>query len=92
MANLFFIHTPFQLFVAQQLIHQESCVNNIMLYGYVGSNIQNLKAYDLMIIPELWQDRILMEDIAEWAVHDKRHPIKSSKKILDRYKSIISIV
>lgn len=92
MANLFFIHTPFQLFVAQQLIHQEKSVDNIMLYGFVGSNSQNLEAYNLMTIPEFWKERILMENVAEWAVHEKRHPIKSSKKILDRYNCIINIL
>ena len=36
MANLFFIHTPLELLIAQQIINQEKLTDNVMLCGYVG--------------------------------------------------------
>lgn len=77
MANLFFIHTPFQLFVAQQLVHQKNLMNNIMVYGYIGSNTNTLELYDAMIIDKLWNNRFFMLHINDWNIFQLKHPIKS---------------
>lgn len=67
MANLFFIHTPMQLFVAQQLINQERLGDNIMLYGYNGNHKGFLDTYDIMIIESMWSDRFFMNKLNQWA-------------------------
>lgn len=68
MANLFLIHTPFQLFVAQQIIKQEKLQDNIMLKNYVPGNKHFLDIYDLMIIPELWAEQIQEPCFLGWAL------------------------
>lgn len=95
MANLFFVHTPFQLFVAQQLIHYKKLVDNIMIYGYIGRNSHSLDLYDIMIMDEFWKARIYLENINDWNIFQIKHPINSylrtfkTKKwfedILDKY-------
>lgn len=91
MANLFFIHTPMQLFVAQQLIRQESLVDNIMLYGYNGRHKHFLDTYDLMIIESMWKERIYMENLNQWAALGFGD-LKSFKKLHRNYKVIKSII
>ena len=46
MANLFFIHTPLQLMIAQMIIKQENLKDNVMLCGYVDDNRHFLQIYD----------------------------------------------
>lgn len=83
MANLFFIHTPFQLFVAQQLIAQEALVNNIMVYGYIGENKHTLSIYDTMIVDSMWSSRYFMERINDWDIFQIKHPLHSYKLALN---------
>ena len=63
MANLFFIHTPLQLMIAQMIIEQEKLKDNVMLCGYVDDNRHFLQLYDLIRIDEMWKAMELMEDV-----------------------------
>lgn len=96
MANLFFIHTPFQLFVAQQIISQEQLKHNIMLYGYYAHNKQFLRIYDFIKIQEMWDECHFVDNISCWPLFDFRnirkclHNIKQIdscvKKLIHEYK------
>lgn len=76
MANLFFIHTPFQLFVAQQIIAQEKITNNIMCYGCVGNNTSFFKIYNAIIIPDFWKQKIYIDNIEGWSLFRFSNPFK----------------
>jgi len=58
MGNLFFVFTPLQLFVAQQIIRQEKLQNCVLLQGYVSGNKHFYEVYDMMLIADLWTARI----------------------------------
>ncbi len=92
MSNLFFVHTPFQLFVAQQIIRQEHLVGNIMLYGYIGENRQFLEVYDLTVEPSFWSMRYLLTDLPGWASLDKHDLLGSACRIAKKSRYIRSIV
>lgn len=86
MGNLFVVSTPFQLFVAQQIIGQENLVDNILVLGY---GRHNEDTYCLMIIPDYWKVIKYIEYIAEINV---KHPFQlinihwSIHKICSLYK------
>lgn len=92
MANLFFIHTPLQLLVAQQIINMEKLSDNIMLYGYVGDNPQFLKIYDLTCINEYWARKIQMVNVAQWASLSKRFFPRDLIRIYINYRVISRII
>ena len=93
MANLFFIHTPFQLITAQQLILQENLKNNLMIYGYSANHKDHLDIYDLTIIQELWNDHFYMWHLDEWSnVTCSKYIFKDIINVLKRYQKIIKII
>lgn len=92
MENLFFIHTPFQLFVAQQLIAQENLTNNILLYGYVYTNRHFVDIYDAMIVDNLWAKKIAYPGVAGWAIGDYNRPLESISSIRNNYKRLTKII
>lgn len=79
MANLFFIQTPFQLLIAQQIIYQEGLVDNIMIYGYVHNNSHFLDIYNIIKIRKFWKTSFFMSHIADWGIFQIRHFRKSVK-------------
>ena len=88
MANLFFIHTPLQLMIAQQIIRQEELVDNVMLMGYVDDNTHFLEIYDLIIMEEMWRAKVLMPQIDCWAVMSRKHILRDGKNAYTNYKFI----
>lgn len=92
MANLFFIHTPLQLLVAQQIIRHEELRDNVMLYGYVDDNVQFLQQYDLTIIDELWSARVAMPQVARWAIMSRKHIIRDGRRVYRNYKFISEVI
>lgn len=91
MANLFIVFTPFQLFVAQQIISQEKLNNNILIEGYVQHNHHFIQIYDLIKINKMWNDTILFPDISYWDGYSNKsiHDIISARK---NYKRLCNIV
>ena len=93
MANLFFIHTPLQLLVAQQIIHQCNLVNNIMLYGYVGNNRQFFDIYNLTTIDGMWSKKIRFDNISTWAeFHQIKYFIQDAYHTFQNYRKLKSII
>lgn len=63
--NLFFVFTPLQLFVAQQIIRQERLQNNIVLWGWYEAKFKDV--FLMMKIESLWSAEYVMEDLGGWA-------------------------
>jgi hypothetical protein len=87
-ANLFFIHTPLQLLVAQQIINMEKLSDNIMLYGYVSGNSHFLKIYDLTCIDDYWSRKVQMVNVAQWASLSKSFFFRDLIRIYINYRVI----
>lgn len=80
--NIFLVHTPFQLFVAQQIISQEKLKGNVLLLSYIG-NYENFKdAYSLMVIPEFWIAIEYKHKIENWATIRNIHKVIQTDKYL----------
>lgn len=92
MANLFFIHTPLQLMIAQMIIEQEKFTDNVMLCGYVDDNKHFLRLYDMIRIEEMWNAIEPMEDVARWAVFSRRRPFSGGIHAYKRYCYIYKII
>ena len=88
MGNLFFVFTPLQLFVAQQIIRQEKLANTILLEGF---DSLFLPIYDLMRIDGIWSKQIPFEDIAELNGHRIRS-IKDIKYAYSNYRKLKKIL
>ena len=66
MGNLFFVFTPLQLFVSQQIIRQEELKNCVLVESFVKGNSHFLEVYDMMCIDELWTKKLEFKDFAKW--------------------------
>jgi hypothetical protein len=76
MANLFFVHTPLQMLVAQQLIHANHLSDNILLYGYIDDHKYFLRSFELLSIDELWSHKIFYPRLPAFADLSHRFPVK----------------
>lgn len=87
MKGLFLVYTPFQLFIAQQIITQERMVDCVLLAGYVGNNKHFLDIYDYMLVRDLWKSKFVMPDLPSWDgltirnIEDIKHSYLNYKKI-----------
>lgn len=91
MANLFIVFTPFQLFVAQQIVKQERLGNNILIEGYVGSNSHFYDIYNLMIMDGYWDKIIEFPDIVSWDGL-RTASLKDVQKAYSNYKKLKKIL
>lgn len=66
MSNLFVVFTPFQLFIAQQLVHQEKLTDCILIESYVKGNRHFLDIYNMMEMEGMWAKKIIIPDFAQW--------------------------
>lgn len=92
MANLFFIHTPLQLLVAQQIIRQEQLKDNVMLYGYVDDNVHFLQQYELTIIDSFWSARVAMPKVARWAIISRKQILRDCRQVWKNYQFIKKVI
>jgi hypothetical protein len=92
MANLFFIQSPLQLLVAQQIIRQEHLQDNVMLYGYIEENVHFLNIYELMEMKQLWDAKVRMPQVSRWAVISRKHLIHDSIQTYKNYSFIRRII
>lgn len=92
MANLFFIHTPLQLMIAQMIIEQEKLTGNVMLCGYVDNNRHFLQLYDLIRLDEMWKAIEPMDDVARWAMFSRKKPFSGGIHAYRRYRYIYGII
>ena len=90
MGNLFVVFMPFQLFVAQQIIHQEGLKDNVLLLGY--RELRDFsQIYDMICIDDMWKKKIDFHDIAIWnGVHT--HSFTDIRNCYANYKKIKQIL
>lgn len=92
MANLFFIHTPLQVMIAQMIIRQEHLTDNIMLQGYIGSNSHFLEIYKIMMAPEMWQSVVFFHHTSNWALISRKHLVRDCIRTKRYFKELKAIV
>lgn len=90
--NLFFVWTPFQLFVAQNVIIQEKLIHNILICGYVGDNNHFYDTYNLLKIDLLWERCYQVDSLPTYASIEKKSIIKDIFRLLKNDKLINDIV
>ena len=62
--NLFFVHTPTQLMIAQNLIIKKQLDENILLLGNTGPGANHFYAtFELMKIDDLWNEQFILGDL-----------------------------
>ena len=93
MANLFFVFTPLQLLVAQQIVHQEELIDCILIEGHVQQpqNRNFYDIYDFIEIEGMWKKKIVFPEIAQWDGL-KIAGIKDAKHAYNNYKFLRRIV
>lgn len=92
MANLFIVYTPFQLMIAQEIIHQEKLENNIMVKGYVRNNTQFLQIYDYLQVDGMWNKEYIIPSISSSLDVDLHHPFQSMIRIRKNYKKLEKLI
>ncbi len=92
MANLFFVHTPLTLLIAQQIIKGEHLDHNLLLLGYPGSNNHYMDIYDLLKNESLWERVVIMPNVAGWASVNRRHLFDSMVTTWRKYKFIKNLI
>lgn len=90
MKALFFVYTPFQFFVAQQIVSQEKLRDSVIVVGYVGNNIHFLDIYEFMNVENLWKKKYVMTDLPHWDGLTTR-TLNDAKKAYSNYKKLKSI-
>ena len=91
MGNLFFVFTPLQLFVAQQIIRQEKLKECVLVESVLGDNSHFSKVFEMMRIESLWTKRLYFKDFAEWN-GDRVRSISDIKHTFKNYRIITKIV
>lgn len=79
--NLFFIHTPFQLFVVNQIISYKKLTHNIAVFGFVNNNRHFYDIYEKMVIGGFFDKVIYFDDLERWAQVTLHNPISSIVKV-----------
>ena len=90
---LFFVHTPFQLFVSQQIIYQEKYENVTFLLGTIGKNKAFYEAFDLMLRGMYAKCTVYrMDGLARWAHLSRTHLLSDMYKTYIRERKIHNIL
>lgn len=93
MSNLFIVFTPFQFFIAQQLVHQEKLKDCILIEAYVAGNPHFIEIYDMMEMEGMWKKKYIIPDFAQWdglrtkSILDEIKTYKIYRKIWNLIKS-----
>jgi len=92
MNNLFFVWTPFQFFIAQNVIMQENLENNILIEGFIGNNKHFYDSYDFMKIDSLWNKIYKIDKLPTYAGLEKKTLLKDIVKLIKYDKYISNII
>lgn len=89
--SLFFVFTPLQLFVAQQIVRQEKLENCILVESILGDNHHFSRVFDMMRMEELWTKKIEFKDFAKWN-GDRVRKLSDIKYTYSNYQRIKKIL
>lgn len=84
--NAFFIHTPFQLFVAQNIIFEKKLEGNILFIGYNNNNI--IDKLLINALNDIWSDIITIGDVNQYNMNIYTNIVSYKKNI----KKIFSVI
>lgn len=91
MRNLFFVFTPLQLFVAQQIIRQEKLEDCVLVESILDDNNHFSQVFDMMRMDDLWFKKLEFKDFAKWN-SDRVRSISDIKYTYTNYKRIRRIL
>jgi len=91
MNNLFYVYTPFQFFVAQNIINQERLENNILILGSLKNNYF-YDSYELMKIDKLWNKIYKIDKLPSYASLEKKTLLKDIIRLIKYDKKINGII
>lgn len=74
--NLFFIHTPFQLFVVNQIINYKHLEHNVAVLGFVQNNRHFYQLYEYMMEDGSFDYIYHFDDLENWALISLHSPLK----------------
>ena len=86
--NLFFIHTPFQLFVVNQIINYKHLEHNVAVLGFVQNNRHFYQLYEYMMEDGSFDYIYHFDDLENWSLISLHSPLKSICRIVKNYKYI----
>lgn len=91
--NVFFVHTPFQILVAQNLIKKKKLENNLLVLSNTGVNAEHYYSiFEEMIIASFWCKKIILGDLNK-GIFSFSKPFRTYNNIsffFKRTKEIIS--
>ena len=90
--NLFFIHTPFQLFVVNQIINYKHLEHNVAVLGFVQNNRHFYQLYEYMMEDGSFDYIYHFDDLENWALISLHSPLKSICRIVKNYKYLYKII
>ena len=90
--NLFFIHTPFQLFVVNQIINYKHLEHNVAVLGFVQNNRHFYQLYEYMMEDGSFDYIYHFDDLENWALISLHSPLKSICRIVNNYKYLYKII
>lgn len=91
MSNLFVVFTPFQFFVAQQLVAQEQLKDCVLIESYVKGNPHFIDIYNMMEIEGMWKKKIIFAEFPNWDGF-RTSSLKDIIESYRNYKKICKIV
>ncbi len=91
MANLFVVYTPFQFFIAQQIVEQEKLKDCVLLMSYIPHNRNFINIYEIMEIEGMWSKKIIFENFDRWD-GNKLSNLKDISFAYKNYKRIKKIL
>ncbi len=90
--NLFFIHSPFQLLVAQNLIEELNLSDNIFIAGINGvTAIHYYDMYEVLIIDKYWREIIKINNVHD-AIISLTEPLSSILKLYKFNRKIENVI
>jgi len=79
--NLFFIHTPFQMLVAQNLIVKKKLKNNVLVLSNTGRNAEHFyEVFDVMLIKSKWNKKYVLGNLNN-GIYSFKKPLISYIKL-----------
>lgn len=92
MNNLFIAYTPFQLYIAQEIIKQEKLKSSILVYSYSLNRKDFPIIFDFILDAACWADSIEMDGINNIFCINYKKPISSAIAVYKKYYVFYKLV
>ena len=72
--NLFFVHTPFQILTAQNIVKQYDLRDNVLVLSYTGAEASHYyKSFDVLLKKDIWNTIYKIGDLNKGIFNIKYH-------------------